>query len=467
MEFIAKNKKKIIAFIVIAILAVLTGMTCFANMNKRVDISYDTNSGANGSVQTKSVTGKTQLTVRDLLTEEGYTVDENQYSYSVDLDAKVRNVSEVNIKQKVSGSIEVDGQKIVFTSSSGTVGDVLNENNIALGTADLVTPATAAALTTDVSNIKVTRVTTKDETRTESIAFATQEVQNADLAKGSSEVTTLGENGVSTITDRVTYKDGNETERVNISSEVTKEPINQVVQIGTKVTTTSEDVITETSLPFSTETKENADLDEGVKNILTKGVNGSHKLVVRVTYEDGVEVSRETISDETTNPVNEVIEVGTKKAVVEESKPSEPEPTPTPDTETPTETPEDNTGDSGNSGGNATESINPSDFDLICAIVAHEGGTSYEGAMGVISCVMNRVDSGAWGGSDAVSVLTAPGQFASYLDGYYRQYLGADIPEVRQAVKDCMENGVRSHSYTSFRSYQTSGSVNICGNWYF
>lgn len=106
-----------------------------------------------------------------------------------------------------------------------------------------------------------------------------------------------------------------------------------------------------------------------------------------------------------------------------------------------------------------------SDFDLICAIVAHESGPSYEGAMGVISCVMNRVDGG-WG-SSAVGVLTAPGQFASYLDGYYTQFLGNAPSYVQQAVRDCMEGGVRSHNYTSFRSYQTSGSVNIGGNWYF
>lgn len=124
-------------------------------------------------------------------------------------------------------------------------------------------------------------------------------------------------------------------------------------------------------------------------------------------------------------------------------------------------------GSSSVTAGNGTQSASASDFDTICAIVAHEGGTSYEGSLAVISCVMNRVDSGAWGGSTALGVLTAPGQFASYLDGYYTQYLGAEIPEVRQAVRDCMEGGVRSHPYMSFRSYQTSGSVNIGGNWYF
>lgn len=105
-------------------------------------------------------------------------------------------------------------------------------------------------------------------------------------------------------------------------------------------------------------------------------------------------------------------------------------------------------------------------FDLICAVVQHEGGASYESALAVMSCVMNRCDSGAWGGTDPVSVLTAPGQFSSYLDGYYTQFLGRTSTEVQRAVIDCM-NGKRSHPYTSFRSYPTWGSTNIGGNWYF
>lgn len=105
-------------------------------------------------------------------------------------------------------------------------------------------------------------------------------------------------------------------------------------------------------------------------------------------------------------------------------------------------------------------------FDLICAIVQHEGGANYESALAVMSCVMNRCDSGRWGGTDPVSVLTAPGQFASYLDGYYKQFLGRSSLEVQRAVLDCL-NGTRSHPYQSFRSYRTSGSVNIGGNWYF
>lgn len=146
------------------------------------------------------------------------------------------------------------------------------------------------------------------------------------------------------------------------------------------------------------------------------------------------------------------------KELDEEEKQAAPTPTPEPvpsPTPTPTPTPVP-----------SVPSPEDQDFDTICAIVAHEGGTSYEGAMGIISCVMNRVDAGY--GSNAISVLTAPGQFASYIDGYYTQYLGGNYPDtVKQAVIDCMEGGIRSHNYLNVRSYQTSGSVCIGGNWYF
>ncbi|MGN0194380.1 MAG: cell wall hydrolase [Pseudoramibacter sp.] len=106
-------------------------------------------------------------------------------------------------------------------------------------------------------------------------------------------------------------------------------------------------------------------------------------------------------------------------------------------------------------------------LDFICAVVAAECNSSYDGALAVISCVMNRVDSGKWGGTDAVSVLKAPGQFAAYLDGPYKKYLGGKYPDyVKQAVIDCMMGGKRSHPYQSFRSGSTYGVWNCGGNSY-
>ena len=106
-------------------------------------------------------------------------------------------------------------------------------------------------------------------------------------------------------------------------------------------------------------------------------------------------------------------------------------------------------------------------FDLICAVVQQEGGASYEGALAVITCIMNRVDSGRWGGNDPVSVITAPGQFSAYLDGAYTRYLGCSSIAVQNAVHDCIGKGVRIHPFQSFRSYPTPGSTFIVNQWFF
>ena len=106
-------------------------------------------------------------------------------------------------------------------------------------------------------------------------------------------------------------------------------------------------------------------------------------------------------------------------------------------------------------------------FDLICAVVQQEGGASYEGALAVISCIMNRADSGRWGGHDPVSVITAPGQFSAYLDGTYTRYLGRSSIGVQNAVRDCIGKGVRIHPFQSFRSYPTQGSTFIVNQWFF
>lgn len=109
------------------------------------------------------------------------------------------------------------------------------------------------------------------------------------------------------------------------------------------------------------------------------------------------------------------------------------------------------------------------ELDLICAIVAQESNTSYEGALAVITCALNRAESSKWNylGGDPLSQLKAPGQFCYSIDNHWRKRLNGNYPDyVKQAVLDGL-NGSRNHNYLSFRGYQTSGSVQIGGNWYF
>ena len=79
-----------------------------------------------------------------------------------------------------------------------------------------------------------------------------------------------------------------------------------VVIVSTKV------VEEKFSVPYETVYVEDATLYKGESEIAVQGQNGSVERKYTVTYEDGVEVSRELISEVKTEPVNQVIAVGTK-----------------------------------------------------------------------------------------------------------------------------------------------------------
>jgi len=116
-------------------------------------------------------------------------------------------------------------------------------------------------------------------------------------------------------------------------------------------------------------------------------------------------------------------------------------------------------------------------MDIIYACVMQEDGGSYEGALAVISCVMNRVDSPAWSycGSNAYEQLTSPSQFCYSIDTNWQRYLnGSAAAHVKQAVDDCLIRGIRNHNYTCFRSTQGSATgsngeyiPDAGGNYYF
>ena len=166
-------------------------------------------------------------------------------------------------------------------------------------------------------------VTTKEVTKTEEVAFQTREVENALLAEGVRRVKTAGQKGVRTIVETVTYTDGVETGRVEKSNTITTPAVDEVVEVGTKkaaVVTTKEETKTE-EVAFQVKEVQNADLPEGTRRVKTAGKKGVRTIVETVTYTDGVETGRAEKSNTITTPaVDEVVEVGTKKAAVVTTK---------------------------------------------------------------------------------------------------------------------------------------------------
>lgn len=114
-------------------------------------------------------------------------------------------------------------------------------------------------------------------------------------------------------------------------------------------------------------------------------------------------------------------------------------------------------------------------LELIWAIVGTENNLNYDGALAVITCAMNRASINYGGfGTDVLSQLTAPSQFCYSPEvcdpAVWQARLGGNVPDyVKEAVSDCISNGVRNHEYLSFRSNPVEGQdcVDIGGNWYF
>lgn len=75
----------------------------------------------------------------------------------------------------------------------------------------------------------------KTETRKVKIDYETETKESKTLYKGQSKVTRKGQKGVERITEMVTYIDGIKSYVTEISSEVIKKPVNEIVYKGTKV----------------------------------------------------------------------------------------------------------------------------------------------------------------------------------------------------------------------------------------
>ena len=182
----------------------------------------------------------------------------------------------------------------------------------------ITTPAVDEVVEVGTKKVVAPVVTTKEETKTEEVAFQTKEVTNPNLPEGSHQVKAVGKKGVRTIVYTVTYTDGVETGREVKSNTITTPAVDEVVEVGTKkvvapVVTTKEETKTE-EVAFQVKEVQNADLPEGSRQVKIAGKKGVRTIVYTVTYTDGVETGRvEKSSTITTPAVDEIVEVGTKK----------------------------------------------------------------------------------------------------------------------------------------------------------
>ena len=169
------------------------------------------------------------------------------------------------------------------------------------------TPTTPAPVT------KV--VTTKTIQETTELIPGIDYVQDDTLELGQEVKVSEGVAGSTVTTYTVTYEDGVEVSRVATGTE-TKPAVNAVVRVGTKVVKNvvkeTKDITNRTPIHHGVKYLEDNTLEIGKEVVDVEGKDGEIVEVVRVTTEDGVEVSREVVSHDETPATDKVVRVGTK-----------------------------------------------------------------------------------------------------------------------------------------------------------
>ena len=160
-------------------------------------------------------------------------------------------------------------------------------------------------------------------TRTEEIPFEVINKENPNLPAGQQNIITAGVKGERTHYISVLTENGKTTETV-LDSQVTKEAVNQVVEVGAPVTHKGDESglapttevkprldVQEEEIPFTTVTRENPLLLKGKTQVINKGVNGHRSNFYSVSTVDGKEVKTLVNSIVAQEAITQIVEVGT------------------------------------------------------------------------------------------------------------------------------------------------------------
>lgn len=188
-------------------------------------ITIDTGDGE--QVQTRLAQG----TLQQALEKAGVSLGADDL-IDTPLDTEITEDMSVAITRAKEIRILAKAGDTTVMLAKGTVKDALDKSGLEYDPEDEISPS----LDTEISDgmtISLVRLAIRTETRTEKIAFETIEKKSNRVERGETQISQKGESGVRTIKEKVVYKDGKEVKRVETSNEVTKEPVNKVVLIGT------------------------------------------------------------------------------------------------------------------------------------------------------------------------------------------------------------------------------------------
>jgi uncharacterized protein YabE (DUF348 family) len=174
----------------------------------------------------------TALSVDEALAQLGYRADGLVVSASRSERLPLDGMT-LSITTPKDVTLVVDGQERVVTTTAATAGDLLAEQGIALAATDRTSMYPDQALLAHM-RLQVFRVQVGEVAVPTPIDHRTVETEDPNALEGDDTVTQEGVEGEQVTTYRVTVTDGVETGREQLATTVTRQPVDELVTVGTK-----------------------------------------------------------------------------------------------------------------------------------------------------------------------------------------------------------------------------------------
>lgn len=179
-----------------------------------------------------SEVGLVRGTVADALKAVGVELNPHDFC-SPAPDTEISDRLRILITRAISVLVQADGTVHELVLYGGTVDDALKKAGITLSKDDLCSEELGTKVT-DGMKIVVDRVTYQEVTRVEKIPFEVETVESKVLYVGVEKVSRKGKEGERMIVSMEKYINGQLVSTEVVSDSVTKNPVNQIVRLGTR-----------------------------------------------------------------------------------------------------------------------------------------------------------------------------------------------------------------------------------------
>lgn len=208
-----------------AFIVLMAAMFAYANMvPRKVHATID---GEKINVITK------EYTVAGFLDEQGILYYDEDY-LSTPSEGFIYDGMKFEMVHATDFQVTADGQTLSYKSLKPTVGQALDDIGVKVRNRDILEPDSQTLLKQDMK-IVVKRVEIKKKTVTEKVAFKTINKDDVNMDEGETKVLKKGKNGKDKVVYEITYIDGKEASRKELSRETIEKRVDKVVANGTRV----------------------------------------------------------------------------------------------------------------------------------------------------------------------------------------------------------------------------------------